>query len=590
VADAKAHARTHWTLTEELRMSTQTVTCPHCQTLLRSDRPLRAGISLRCPDCKSPFTAPESDPSTEFSTPVTRPSLIGAPFIIAVTVSLLLGGALITAAAILSGSRTPPKPEPVTQTTDQTEDRQRLEEERKQLAEAREQVERDARKIKYERAMARADRALAKGLHAEAEKAYQEALDLMPGDKDAIKGVVDAQVAAKNASETERKNLAEVNRLLEDSKKAVADKQFAAAVQLLNAAQKLAPTNRAVIEALLAAQKGLDEENAEKKKLADFKKLMEAGKASLAAERYADALKEFTSALQLMPDDLEAIQGRNQAKDKLGALGDKEKQQKAVNDLLDRARKSKDAKRFKDSKASLEAVLRIDKNNQEALLMMKDVDLALKKARTENTKLLVQADLAVRMGRVQDAKKLVDQAMNNWPEDEKAEKMQNQLASLANLGDAVVLGYQKYMLAGTLAMNSKNYTAAVTAFTAALQLVPNDPVALVCLAQAQQALQTLVAGQAAYNQAMNTGKAALARNAWNTAIQAFNSALKLVPGDPPARNGLSQARYGRAMATGNQALGAKQKANAITAFTAALAQKPGDPAALNGLKQARMLR
>ena len=47
---------------EGLRMS-QTVTCPACHTLLRSDRPIPSGISLRCPGCRQSFVGTRRRPA-----------------------------------------------------------------------------------------------------------------------------------------------------------------------------------------------------------------------------------------------------------------------------------------------------------------------------------------------------------------------------------------------------------------------------------------------------------------------------------------------------------------------------------------------
>src|SRR5271166_6549789 len=97
-------ANTHVTSFDEgSQMSTtQTVTCPNCQTILRSDRPLAAGARLRCPDCRKPFVAPEEPEETIPSTAPAAAPLVGAPLLIAVAVSLLLGGAIVTAAIIIS--------------------------------------------------------------------------------------------------------------------------------------------------------------------------------------------------------------------------------------------------------------------------------------------------------------------------------------------------------------------------------------------------------------------------------------------------------------------------------------------------------
>jgi len=87
------------------------------------------------------------------------------------------------------------------------------------------------------------------------------------------------------------------------------------------------------------------------------------------------------------------------------------------------------------------------------------------------------------MGRTSDAKKLCDQAFTNWPEDDRVEKMQKALDVLLAVDPQTLVGYQQFILAGTTAMNGKRFKDAVTAFTASLQLVPNDPVAMVCLAE-----------------------------------------------------------------------------------------------------------
>jgi tetratricopeptide (TPR) repeat protein len=575
---------------EETRMSTQTVTCPHCQTLLRSDRPVPAGTNLRCPDCKTAFTAPDLDLERD-AAPRPATSLVGAPLIIAATVSLLLGGAIVAAAVILSLPRSPAvKPD------DQAAEaeRKRLEEERKKLDEARAKLDRDAKRDRdYTKAMTRAHKALGEKRWKEAEQSYQEALDLIPGDKDANTGLVEAQTGRKvekSGSDAEAKVLVEVNRLLGEAKKAVDEKQWATAVRLLTAAQQIAPANRPVLDKLLEAQKGLDNDTAEKKKLADFKKYVETGKAALAGERFPDAIKEFIAALQLMPDDPEVQQLQKQAQAKLAAVADKDKRQKAFDDFLGRARRSKDAKRYNDALAAVQAALRIDKDDREANRLKSAVEAALKQVKADNAKILVQADAAVKLNRPAEAKRLLDEAMKNWPEDDKAEKalkdLDRVLAGAVNTQQA----YRELLQAGVIAMAANRYADAVKAYTAALELVPTDIDTQLALKAAQIALNKELKIIAAYNLAIKNGTAALGRKAWSTAIKAFKDALKLIPDDPVASDGLSQARYGQAMAAGRLALAAKQKAQAIKAFNAALNEKPGDFQATSGLRAAQLLR
>jgi tetratricopeptide (TPR) repeat protein len=582
---------------EDSRMSTtQSVTCPHCQTLLRSDRPLAAGVKLRCPDCRKPFLAPaepeEAVPSTPGSTP-----LIGAPLFIAVAVSLLLGGAIITSAIIISPPRTPA----VDSRADAgAEERKRLEEERAKLAAMQDKLEREKRKAEFAGLLARGEAALARGQHVDAKKAFEDALKLIPDDADALKGLVSAETAialAKKSAETEGNTKAEVDRLLADAKKAMDDKQYGLAVRLLGSAQRIAPANRVVIDALIEAQKLLDANTTDQKKLADFKKHMDAGKAALLAEQYPEAVKEFIAALQIMPEDLEAQQGHKQALNKIAGMADKDKRQKALEDLIDRGRKALAAKRFKDAIAELEAALRIEPANADAKRLLTSAEQSLKKVKADNPKLLSDADGLVKLGRISEAKKLVDQAVDNWAEDSDAEKAQKNLDRLIENAKTSQVAYQQLVQAGIVAMAAGRYADAVTAYTQALALMPGNLDTALALKQAQAALQSEVAAalaatkaQTAYNKYIKVASTAMSRRAYSDAISAYNSALKLFPGDDAATTGLSQARYNRAMAVGTQALAMRQRTNAILAFQAALKEKPGDTQAQQGLQQAKLMR
>jgi tetratricopeptide (TPR) repeat protein len=585
-------------LDEDKRMSTtQSVTCPHCQTMLRSDRPLAAGVKLRCPDCRKPFFSPEESDEAPPSTPSAQP-LVGAPFLIAVAVSLLLGGAIIIAAIIISPARTPVV-DPQANAAAEAE-RKRLDDERAKLAEIREKVEHDKRKAEVARKVADGKLALARGQLADAKKAFEDALKIVPDDADALGGLVSAETAialAKKAEETDVKTKAEVDRLLADAKKAMDQKQYAVAIRLLTSAQRIAPTNRTVIDALIEAQKLGDANTTDQKKLADFKKHLDAGKTALLAEQYPEAVRAFIAALQIMPDDLEAQQGHKQALNKIAGLADKEKRQKALDDLINRGRQAVAAKRFKDAIAEFEAALRVEPEHRDAKRLLASAQDSLKKVKTDNPKLLAQADGLVKLGRIAEAKKLVDQAVDSWAEDSDADKAQKNLDRLVENAKTTQVAYQQLVQTALLAMTAGRYADAVNAYTQAMALMPGNLDTALALRQAQAALQKEIAAtvaankaQASYDRYVKLGKDALSRKAYNDAISAYSSALKLFPGDDAATTGLSQARYGRAMVVGTQALALRQRANAVAAFQAALKEKPGDTQAQQGLQQAKLMR
>jgi tetratricopeptide (TPR) repeat protein len=569
-------------------MSQPTVSCPHCHTLLRSDRPIPPGVSLRCPDCRGSFTAPPPLPLS-----FAEPRLIGAPFLIAVTVSVLIGGALLGAAVILSlprmtGSARNDEPDPRAEA-----ERQRLEAERKKLVEDRQGFEAERKKAELGRLLARGEEALKKDQYAEAEKVFDEALRVAPGDAAALRGLVAAragQATAGRAREEDARKQAEVERLLEDGKKALADKQLARAVQLLESARTLAPASRPVLDALHEARNALDADKDAKRTLTEFRKHMDAGKAALDGERFGDAVREFMAALRLVPEDLEAQQGRKQAEAKLAAVADVQKRRDAFADLLGRGQRALQAKRFNEAVAALDAAVRLMPDDREAQRSLREARQSQKALKSENGKLLADANEAMRLGRLEEAQRLAQQAVDNWPEDTQAEKLLKSITRQVEDARTAQAAYLRYIDHATLAMATRRYADAVRAYTEALRLVPGDLEVMRQLRLARVELDRELRGRVEYEKQLRNANGLLLRRSYNDAIKAFEAALKLLPEDPVALTGLSKAKYGQAMLDGQRALAQRKKNEAIQAFEAALTEKPGDLQAQNGLRMARALR
>ena len=109
-------------------------------------------------------------------------------------------------------------------------------------------------------------------------------------------GLVAAEVklaSAASARQDEKKLKADIDQALADAETAMQEKKFAAALQRLEAARRVAPLNKGVLDLLAKAQAALDADTAEKKKLTAFRTHMDAGKAAMRAERFPDAVKEF---------------------------------------------------------------------------------------------------------------------------------------------------------------------------------------------------------------------------------------------------------------------------------------------------------
>jgi tetratricopeptide (TPR) repeat protein len=342
----------------------------------------------------------------------------------------------------------------------------------------------------------------------------------------------------------------------------------------------------------LAEEKPAAPKEPEKTPRDDFKRHMEAGRAALDAGRLADAVREYAAAVRLMPDDLEAQQGAQQAEAKLAGLADKQKRQAAFDDLMERAQQAVSARRFKDALAAAEPALRLFPDDREALRLLRSAKEDLKHARAANAKLLARADEAARLGKADEAGRLVEQAAKNWPEDDRAERARKAASRLAAAAAAETpqAAYLRSTQQGTLAMAGGRYAEAVTAYAEALRLAPLDIDVQRNLRVARAALERDLRTRVDYERLYRAGHVALVRQSFGEAARHFSDALKLVPGDLPAAEALAKARYAGALVEGQQALRMRRKAEAVAAFEAALAERPGDVVAGAGLRQARMLR
>jgi tetratricopeptide (TPR) repeat protein len=554
-------------------MSQHLVTCPQCRTRLRSAQPIPFGSSLSCPDCKVSFTAP-----------VATPGRFGPVAMIAVSVAVILGASVILAAALMN--RTVPLPVANLHQSEEEAQQRKYEAQKREIEEGR-------KKLEVTRLLAQGDDALRKQQYAEAEEAYSRAADILPGESEALKGLVTARAAlasAKVTTEEAGKRQAEIDRLLDQAKKATEDKQLAQAVRLLESARAISPTNRAVLDALAVAQTALDADQTQKKNLADFRKFMDTAKAALIAERYPDAVRDFQAALRLVPEDLEAQQGVKQAEAKLAGVADKNKRQQAFDAFLDRARNSHGTKRYNDAIAALESALRLIPDEREATRLLRGSRDALKEAKSKNAKLLALADEAIRLNRLEEGQRLADEAVKNWPEDTRAEKLLRSATQLVENTRAALTAFMRYIQAGAIATAAGRNADAVVAYTEALRLDPTSAEVMRLLRNANQALARDLKGQAEYDRLIKVGATALARKSYTDAGKAFQAALKLVPDDAVANDGLSRAKYWRAMVDGQQALQLKRRADAVRAFEAALVEKPDDFQAKAGLQKAKTLK
>jgi tetratricopeptide (TPR) repeat protein len=370
----------------------------------------------------------------------------------------------------------------------------------------------------------------------------------------------------------------------------MAKKEFAAAVRAFTMAKQLAPDNADVSKALEGALAAADADAGEKRKLADYQTHLDAGRAALTAGRFAEAVREFQAALKLLPDDATAAINLQTAQNRLAAGAEMAKRQEDFADLMQRARAALDARRPDQAMPPLKEAVKLfpDDKNAKKLLRAATLDAATVEA--EYTRLMALGDSAMTGHRFEEANRLFTQAGEVLPGDRAAADKARAAADAATDRQAALVAYQRFMTQAAIDMENQRFGSAIRNFQEALRIVPNDANALQGLTDARSALAAAERRRVQLDALMVKGAAALQQSQYTEAVQFYNDALKMATGDPRILRGLTQARYGRAMLAGRQALATNRKEDAVRYFEEALQLAPGDPAASALLAQARIRR
>lgn len=421
----------------------------------------------------------------------------------------------------------------------------------------------------YNTALSAAQKALAEKRYDAAVAKYTEAGRLFQTDavtsglNRATQGLQAQQAAAAveaRHKQEAQEQAAQFRKLIDDGKAKLTAKEFDAALKSANEAIKLKPGDSEATALLTNIEKARSSgESAKldaKKKADEFKKLVDDGKQQMANKKYDDAIKSFQKAHDLMPDD------------------------KSASDLLASAQKAK------TDDASTTGTGTSNPTNTAT-----QVQALLKQGQTA----LAAGDLAGAAKAFEAASKLSPQQADVLRFQQDLKKAQTEAAALEAKKKeeaAKRTEFARLMNQGAVAKTNKRYNEAVTAFRDALKLMPDDPKATAALVDAQKALDlsktpAKPTPQEEYNKQMQAASAAETKRQWNEAMQAYQQALKSMPGDAKATAGQKNASYQKNMDDGRQALNAKQYQNAAKFFDAALRDKPGDPTASDLLKKAK---
>jgi cytochrome c-type biogenesis protein CcmH/NrfG len=181
------------------------------------------------------------------------------------------------------------------------------------------QAESDKRRAEFAQLMNQGKEAMKDKQFAPAVRAFDNALRVIPGDMAATRAFREAQ-AALEAEQVVKKKEADYDRHMTAARAAMVGQRYAEARDEFLAALQLKPEDPAAVNGRRLADKGLDELQNEEKRRAEFDRLMNQGARAVRNRRYDQAVRVYTNANKLYPKDQDARQGLRDAMTGLNTL------------------------------------------------------------------------------------------------------------------------------------------------------------------------------------------------------------------------------------------------------------------------------
>jgi tetratricopeptide (TPR) repeat protein len=292
------------------------------------------------------------------------------------------------------------------------------------------------------------------------------------------------------------------------------------------------------------------------KRLAEYNRLMKLGQAAMSAKRYDEAVKSYADALKLMPGDVAATRGQRDATammDAARADAEKQKRQADYQAAMKSGRDALAAKRFDDAIKAFTDAGRLVPNDRDATTALRDAqkaradaqarmdaDLRKKqedqKRQADYARLMTQGQTAMAAKRYDEAVKAYNDALKLMPGDAAATRALGEATRAHEASKTPPkpapppAAYTRSMQNGAAFDKQQKWADAVKWYKEALKAVPGD-----------------AKGTAAesFSQHMDNGQKLAAAKKFADAAKEYEAALKLVPNQPDAASALKRAKEGK---------------------------------------------
>lgn len=414
---------------------------------------------------------------------------------------------------------------------------------------------------------------------------YELALRLKPGDA----------LATKRLSETIsliQKQMDEQQRFysfLDEGDKQLALGNDEAALSAYRKALQVFPNDRYVLAQV--EKINLKREEA-KQKQNNYNIAMERGTQFLNTGRYEEAILQFGLALGVFPDNADATTKMQQAEQALLQIRQKELE---FQQLMAEARNQLTRRNYSEASTIVAKALTLFPHNSDALGLQAEASrLSALSARYESA--LARADKAYENRQLTEARSLYAEAQKIWPEQglpaDMIRRIDEVLGSESYRNEVLVASLLKE---ADEAYIKKDTRLALEKYNKILEINPEHPLAGSRSAEltfAMRQQQRQLEEQALYDRLISEGAAHENKKDYTAAIAAYTKALETRPGDSRAKERLDAVkvllaerdkisaaaeRYAALMSQGRDLLKKNEFAAALERFSEALTLKPGDP-------------
>lgn len=322
---------------------------------------------------------------------------------------------------------------------------------------------------------------------------YRQALELYPNDTE-IPGLIKELQTQKDIADNYDARITEADNYYEDRSYNEAKASYQAALQVIPD-DSYALGMIARIDEIVNSPEYLKIQNDKAKLDSDFDNLMSRGESAEAMKNYEQALTCYVSALDLKPNNAQALAKKKNAEDMILyqeqqrkeqerlAAAEAEKQRQAnINNLLSLGNKQLNEKKYAEAELSFNEVLRLDPNNAAATAQLSVIagfyeEIQRQKQENYNTA-MAEGSYAFDSRKYAEAIRQYNIALANKPGDEAATQRLAESQQMENMRvSALANEYNSYVTKGDAQVQTKNYDKAIEFYTKAVQLNTDNPYA-----------------------------------------------------------------------------------------------------------------